>query len=532
MLRRIFIILLSLALTISLCACGETDISDKLFRIDIEAEPKNLDPQMTTDTASLMILENTMDRLFTLDENGSLQNALCESYSVSSDGLRYTFNIKQDVYWATSKNEKSHKLTSYDFVFAFKRLLSPSTKSPFAEDFTLIKNASDIISGKSAIQKLGVYPIDEYTFCIELERESTSFLELLATTPATPCNEGFFNSTAGKYGLEADMLLYSGAFIISSWKHDESVTARKNLNYYDVASTLPARVTFNITTDETTYLDRFIAGSSDVTALPSSHLADINISDYNSFYYEDTTWILAMNNQNSHLADKSLRGALSLALNKSLFSAHLPAWLSIANSFVPPALATQVGKGYDNDATHTYSVEQARILYETHLETSGVTKLPTSTILCLDDEIQPFLAQYIQKSWQDAFGIFLNLEPVDYDTLLSRVNSGNFTFAVFPISASSDNEMDMFSRFVSTSSSNGIGYNSDIYDSIYNSSQNATDDQIPQIIDELEFLLLDDSAFIPLYFQKNYYLTNKDVSGLRFSSFGNIINFKYAGKAD
>lgn len=533
MLKRIFSSLLALALIISLCACGENDISDKLFRMDIGAEPKNLDPQKTTDVNSLLILENTMERLFTVDEDGNLQNALCESYTISEDKLKYTFNLKKDVYWSTNKNEKSHKLTSYDFVFAFKRLLSPTTNSPHAEDFILIKNAADIIDKKAPIQKLGIYPIDEYTFCIELERESSSFLELLATSPATPCNESFFNMAAGKYGLEPDALLYIGPFVISSWSHDESVVIRKNTNYHDVASTLPARVTFSVVEDDSTYLDRFISKVSDVTALPNQKLGSVNINDYNSFFYEDTTWILAMNNQNQHFSDKSLRAAFSLALDKSLFSEHLPSWLSPADSFVPPALATHIGSDYSStDISHTYSTEQARILYDLYLEANAITKIPTATILCLDDDVQPFLAQYIQKCWQDAFGIFLNLEPVDYNTLISRVNSGNFTFAVFPISAASDDETEMFSRFVSSSNQNGIGYASELYDSIYGSLKDALPDEVPQIIDELEFLLLDDAAFIPLYFQKNYYLVNKDTTGLRFSSFGNIINFKYAGKTD
>lgn len=535
--KRFLALILCCLFIFTFSACSDNDISGKTFRLDIESDPSNLDPQMTIDSNSLLVLENSMEGLFKVSSDGSLENALCESYNISDDGLKYTFKIKSDIFWSDYKGNKVKNITAHDFVFALKRLLNPQTNSPYAHSFSIIKYADEVLSGTTPIQKLGVYPVNEYTFCIELEAESPSFLQLLATYAAYPCNEELFDSTLGKYGLENDTLLYSGPFILSTWAHSESLVLKRNPNYYDAASVLPSRLTINVVADTATYFDRFSNNNSDIVPVATNQIGSINISKTNNFPYDDTVWILAFNNSDKNFSDKTLRAAFSLALNKDLYKSHLPEWLSLTERFIPPVLTVGGKKlvDYDNNTQtkHEYSAEQARILYENYLETNELSKLPNANILCPKDDTQTFIAQYIQKSWQDTFGIFNNLEPLENDELMSLIKSGNFTFAIFPIKASSNNPISIFSNFKTNSSTNYIGYKSDLFDSIYNSADSvASEDELPNLLNELEFLLLDDSAFIPLYYQTNYYLVADNISGIRFTPFGGHFNFKYAGKAD
>ena len=109
---RCFSILLAAVCTLPLCTgCSipfleqeESDGSGYLFTASLAANPKSLDPQSATDAASKTIIENLYEGLVELDENGSPQLAAAENYTVSPDGLTYTFTLKSDRFWFYDAN--------------------------------------------------------------------------------------------------------------------------------------------------------------------------------------------------------------------------------------------------------------------------------------------------------------------------------------------------------------------------------------------------------------------------------------------
>ena len=79
--------------------CEEDDGSGHTFKMNLASNPENLDPQMATDLSSRIVISNMMDGLVKINESGAIEADAAESYSISSDGLVYTFNLKKNIMW-------------------------------------------------------------------------------------------------------------------------------------------------------------------------------------------------------------------------------------------------------------------------------------------------------------------------------------------------------------------------------------------------------------------------------------------------
>ena len=214
---------------ILLSACKKNDGTGYIFKYDIASNPVTLDPQTATDSASYEIISNMFEGLLKVDNEGNLQNAAAESYTVSDDGLIYTFKLKDNIYWYDG-DEFEAPCTADDFVFAFQRLFRPATKSRSAGGFFCIKNSRQINDGSiTDLSELGVKAIDERTLEITLDSPNPSFPVMLTTVPAMPCNREFYESSNGKYGLYGGAVASNGAFYLYRWSYDYWSTDNNNI---------------------------------------------------------------------------------------------------------------------------------------------------------------------------------------------------------------------------------------------------------------------------------------------------------------
>ncbi|MDE7137184.1 MAG: peptide ABC transporter substrate-binding protein, partial [Ruminococcus sp.] len=134
---------------VTLSSCGNNDRGDgtgHMYDVSVLGNPESLDPQYATDSASNTIIKNLYSGLMSTDSNGNIFCCNAESYTVSSDGLEYTFNLKQDNYWFFDENDDDiidddeyFPVTASDYVFAFRRILDPAMQSPYAESFSCIR---------------------------------------------------------------------------------------------------------------------------------------------------------------------------------------------------------------------------------------------------------------------------------------------------------------------------------------------------------------------------------------------------------
>ena len=121
---RLAAAVLTALLFLTLTGCGSGSNSFTWF---VDTIPANLDPQVASAASDVIACENLYSGLVRKDPSGKYEPALCERWEKSSDGLTYTFYLKDGLtYTAAKGNATDYAITAEDFVFAFRRRISSS----------------------------------------------------------------------------------------------------------------------------------------------------------------------------------------------------------------------------------------------------------------------------------------------------------------------------------------------------------------------------------------------------------------------
>lgn len=204
---------LAAAFLFALTGCGSSTNSAS-FTWFVDSIPANLDPQVASGASDVIACENLYGTLVRKDPDGELVPGLCEEWTVSPDGLTYTFTLKDGLRYAAAKGAATeYDITAEDFVFAFRRIFRADTASPYAVEFSAIQNSAAVLAGLADESSLGVSANGALSLVFRLSERDDNFLAKLAMPGAAPCDEAFFESTRGTYGLTDKTTLPAGAFI-------------------------------------------------------------------------------------------------------------------------------------------------------------------------------------------------------------------------------------------------------------------------------------------------------------------------------
>ena len=149
------------------------------------AEPSTLDPQLATGTWESAIITDLFEGLVARDASGETIPGVASSWERSSDGLHYTFHLRDDAKWSDGT-----PLTAEDFVYSWRRILSPELAAPYAYMLFPIANAEAVNRGDKPVEALGVEASDPHTLEVTLARPTGYFIDMLghASTYPVPKN--------------------------------------------------------------------------------------------------------------------------------------------------------------------------------------------------------------------------------------------------------------------------------------------------------------------------------------------------------
>ena len=148
------------------------------------AEPGSLDPHLAEGVPASNVWRDLYEGLITEKPNGELTGGVAKSWTVSDDGLLYTFKLRAEAKWSNGD-----RVTSNDFVYSLRRAVDPRTRSTYADVLSPIRNASAIIAGQFPPDQLGVKAIDDDTLSIRLQGVTPYFLGLLAHATSYPVHQ-------------------------------------------------------------------------------------------------------------------------------------------------------------------------------------------------------------------------------------------------------------------------------------------------------------------------------------------------------
>lgn len=171
---------LAAAFLFALTGCGSSTNSAS-FTWFVDSIPANLDPQVASGASDVIACENLYGTLVRKDPDGELVPGLCEKWTVSSDGLTYTFTLKDGLTYAAAKGAATeYDITAEDFVFAFRRIFHAETASPYAVEFSAIQNSAAVLAGLADESSLGVSANGPLTLVFRLSERDDNFLAKLA----------------------------------------------------------------------------------------------------------------------------------------------------------------------------------------------------------------------------------------------------------------------------------------------------------------------------------------------------------------
>ena len=523
------------ALLASATACKKDDGSGAVFKYNISTNPQSLDPQTAADRCSDLLIGNIYLGLFALNADGSLGEGVAHDYTVSENGLKYKFYLNENIYWADGAGYES-ECTADDFVYGFQRLFKPETRAARASEYFCIANSEAINSGVlTDYSQLGVKSNGKYELEITLTTANPRFLEMLADTPAMPCSEEYFIQSKGKYGLSAETTPSNGAFYVKSWAYDpytvtdnNNMILRRNAKNADFLNTMPSGLNFFIV-KESQFVSDYNNSVTSCIAVTDEQAASVSSAGTVKEYRNITSGLI-FNRKSALLRNTAFRQALAALVDRRQYAPVLANY-GTAKAIVPEdvSLLDMKFREYAGMNICTkYSVDAAQTLYGTVESRLDKTLLVGARII-VPDEVSADVASYINQEWQRELGFYCTIEQLAENEYNSRLESGDFDIAVIDLTGEYNSPEAYLSAFLRGSTANYGKYSSSDFESLMKSASTAADMQASaELYKQAEQLLIDDAAFVPLYYKNEYFFTAKDCEDILYNPFTKTISFKDA----
>ncbi len=504
---------------------SEDDGSDHSFVFTLYNNPKNLDPQLATDSSSVMIIKNMFSGLMKLDSEGEIVCEIAKNYNISDDGLIYRFELRDDCFWFNGDDPDS-PVTSHDFVFAFKRIFDPVTRSPYKEKFGFLENAEQIISGEMDHSKLGVYAPSSSELVFKLDRPCSEFLYLLTTSPTMPCNMDFFESTKARYGLDDQSVISNGAFYMTQWSYDpygndNLIYMKRNYKNSSADRVFPKMLTFVIERDPSEIYKQFDNSETDCIISEKSYKK--SKGSYSSKKYEYSS-VGILFNPDSEI-ESIIKKTLSLNINRNQLDSSAVECYKKGCGLIP-------GYFKINGTKYREKFKDSELPFYT--EDYSLSDDEKSDFNSLPEDMQKIMVKIgsdggcisrLVEYWYDKLGINLTVDYVEEDEYLSRLESEDFSMAFTEIQSS---DASVY-YFLENAAHQIDPYDESNASDLLNEAFECIDpERKEQIYQEIENSLIATGNYIPLFYKRVYFVSEKETEDWIFDPFSNYVDFRYA----
>jgi oligopeptide transport system substrate-binding protein len=496
--RSIPSFLLYLAILLNLFACthpNDSDLaSEQLLRRGNIEDPATLDPALAEDVHTFNVLLDLYEGLVAENARGELVPGVAESWSISDDGLLYTFVLRKTARWSNGE-----PVISSDFVRALGRAAAPETLAAYS---FLLDPIEDVVA------------VDAATLTVLLAKPSPHFLGVLAMPIAFPIYGDGADATRFH---EPGSFVGNGAYVLATRAAGRPIRLRRNTHYWDAASVQIAEIEYVPIADEVAELNMYRAGELDITGvIPSSHVQivkrdlpdETRIAPSLAFYY------FAFDLTEAPLDNRELRQALSMAIDREQLVALLGRGEQAAYGIVPPGVANHQGARYSwQDMAADDRADKAREVFE---RAGYGPNEPLQLKVTYDvGGVHEQIALAVSAMWHDVLGIEVVLEKKEWKYFLdTRENREQWQVMRFSWFGDYNDAATFTDIFHSASSQNLPHYSSAEYDE---KTGQAASELNPEtratMMSEAEEILLDDYPVAPLYFYVSKHMVKRYVTG-------------------
>lgn len=508
---------LTLCLCFCLCflttSCIGDDYKDKSIVFATGQTVSTFDPQLAKTSAEVTIATNSFEGLLTKDAAGNIVNGCAESYTVNSDKTIYTFKIRDDLMWSDGET----KLTAKDFEFGIKRAVMPETESPYVSVLFSIKNAQNINKNNADINSLGVIADDTAnTVTITLETPDDGIFETLTKPLCFPCNQTFFEETAGKYGLKSKYIISNGAYSIDYFNTDtKTVIIQKNSEYKGVNKGIPKAITINYLEEFDSIYESFKTNELDMCEIECSYLPSLDELGNKSQLFYNTNYCLYISDKLGDNYGANLNKALMLAIDSGAIKNNITDYYKSVGGLIPDVNlfgAQSYRKQVSNVSLLEYNIENAEkelLNYESASEILNELSIYYPT----GDSKVALISDLIVQGWQRDLNVFVNSHEETLENILSKVKNDEINMAIIPVSSENNDAIASFNSL------------NDLNICERKNANNADE------LFKLEQQLIDDGLIYPILSIPTAINHTNNINGFCASDDGKIIDFRYIKKS-
>ena len=363
-----------------LAACsgsGSSAKGEKTFSYVYETDPDNLNYLTTGKAATANITSNVIDGLMENDRYGNFVPSMAEDWSVSQDGLTYTYTIRKDAKWYTSEGEEYAAVKAQDFVTGLKYAADNKSEALYLVQDS-IKGLDAYVKGEvKDFSEVGIKAIDDQTVQYTLNKPESFWNSKTTMGVLAPVNEEFLTSQGSNFAKATDpsSILYNGPYLLKSLVAKSSVEFEKNPNYWDKDNVHIDKVKLSFWDGQDTNkpAETFKAGGFSTARLfptsasypetekefkdnivytpqdSSTYLIGTNI-DRQSYKYTSKTTDEQKTSTKKALLNKDFRQAIAFGIDRTAYTSQINgesgATKLLRNLFVPPTFVQADGKNF------------------------------------------------------------------------------------------------------------------------------------------------------------------------------------------
>ncbi|MFD0932284.1 ABC transporter substrate-binding protein [Psychroflexus salinarum] len=510
-----------LLILIALASCSDSKTKDRdhlVFRYNEHANITSLDPAFAKDQRNIWPAHQLYNTLVKLDENLAVEGDLAETWSISEDGLIYTFELRDNILFHKHSifgKDSTRQVVALDVEYSLKRLTDPKVASP----------GSWVMSDVKRIEAINDSIVE-----IELKQKFPAFLGLLTSKfcsvlPVEIDQLDFQTSPIG-----------TGPFKFKRWEIGEKLVLRKNNLYFKTdteGDSLPylEAVAITFLPDKQSEFLAFVQGKLDfLSGLDPSYKDELitESGELNSKFksdiamekspYLNTEYLgFYLDSDSKEMKSKAFRRAINYAFDRDKMIKYLRNNIGIPahKGFIPEGLS-----GRARIQGFTYQPEKARQLIQKFKEETGI-RFPKLIISTNPSYID--LVEFIQKEVQ-RIGVQVEIDVMPPSTIRQKRSAGqlnNFRASWIADYPDAINYLSLFySENFSPNGPNYTHFKNEPFDELYEEALSITEDSLRyELYSQMDSLLIEEAPVIPLYYDEVVRFRSKDVEGLGINPF-------------
>lgn len=530
--KKMLAIFLSAALFVTAFAgCGKKKADG--ITVQIGPNPETLDPALNSAVDGGNMLITLFETLLIIDQDNKVQPGQAEKYEVSSDGLTWTFTMRDGLKWSDGTD-----LNAKDFEYTFKRIADTNVAAPYAETVIgMIEGYKDAIDSKNP-EKLNVKASEDgKTLTVKLAYPCSYFDKIVAFGTMSPVQKATVEKNGDSWATKPETYVCNGPYTITEWTPSEKIVCKKNENYkggWDSSKIVNDKLTFLLLEDSSASYTAYTGGTAQlIKDVPTEEIPTLKKDKKDEFNVDPIlgTYYLSMNLNKAPFNNKNVRKALSLAIDRDYVAntvmqgTYSPAYNYVGTGvddvdpgkFLENSKAANGGKTYISEDYKANLEEAKKALAEAgYPEGKG---FPTITYSTNDTGYHKAVAEYLQQVYKD-LGITMNIDIVDWSSFTPKRRAGEYEMARNGWVMDYNDASNMIELFYSSNGNNDGKYNNPAFDKALNDSKVADKAAHFTALHEAEKIVSEDYGFIPVAYYNDFWLQSTSLKGTWHSPYG------------